>query len=258
MQTLTTYRSEAERIVRAAGRIAAQAYPRAKETWRKGDGSEVTRCDVDVEKAILAGLGAAFPDAGFLCEESGEQDVDREFVWILDPIDGTSYFARQVPVYSISLGLRRGEELVLGVVYHPQTDECFTAEAGRGAWRNGEPITCSTTEDLSSARLAVEIPGRDAPEEMIATAMYRLGKLVNAAERVRVFGASAWGLCYTASGGFDAYLALSGGSKIWDIAAGRVILEQSGGLYTTCHDHAVVAGPRALHDALIELLDLTV
>ena len=248
----------AETIVKEAGPIAHDLFGKTAVLQLKERGDLQTQADLAVEEHIVARLAEAFPQHGILSEEAGGRNEEAEYVWVLDPIDGTRYFAAGIPLYSISLALRHGEQFVLGVVYNPETDQLFSGVAGESASLNGQPIRCSQRTELREATLCVEIPNRHFPPELNREVMGHLALLIDRVERIRIIAVSALGLCYCACGSFDAYLNLSTGSKIWDVAAGRVILQAAGARVTTTAKQQIVGGPPALHDQLVEQLGLEV
>jgi len=222
----------------------------------KGRGDIQTEGDLAVERFVTSRLLEAFPEHGIVSEESGERNAGAEYLWVLDPIDGTRYFKVGIPLYSISLALRHREQFVLGVVYNPVSDQLFSASAGGGAFLNGERIRCSEATDLRDAMVCVEIPNRHFPAELNEEVIGHLGRLIDRVDRIRVIAVSALGLCYCATGAFDAYLNLSTASKIWDVAAGLVILQEAGAKVTRTARNQIIGGPAALHDELVGLLDL--
>lgn len=243
-------------VVSEAGRIATGSFRHPVGVTEKGPGDPVTQADLAIDAHIASAISKAFPDHGLVAEESGARNNGAEYVWILDPIDGTRYFAEGVPLYSISLALHKRNEAILGVVFNPETGEMFTAERGGGATLNGARIHCSARIALADSMICVEIPHRRFSLDKIERAMQKLDRLVRHADRVRIIGVSALGLCYCAAGGFGAYVNLSGTSKIWDLAAGQVILSEAGGRITTTANNEIVGGPPALHDALVDLLGI--
>lgn len=247
-------------VAKAAVKIAGTGIVRSR--WKdspvraKASGDVVTRWDLHVDSQVSNHILESFPDHGIISEESGETNADAEYVWILDPIDGSRHFSQGLPLYSISLALRRRDDLILGVVYAPEGDRLFAAETGGGATLDEEPISCSQRTSLADSIVCVEIPTRHYPIELRSYALEKLALLMDHADRVRVIGVSALGLCYTAMGGFDAYVNLSGASKIWDLAAGKVILREAGGQFTRFADGPIVGGPPVLYDQLVDLLGL--
>jgi myo-inositol-1(or 4)-monophosphatase len=245
----------AQSAVVQAGETAHRLFGKSDVVRRKDAGDIVTNADVDVERQVIATLSSAFPEHGFVSEESGDDSRGAEYVWILDPIDGTNYFSRGVPLYSISLALRRHEEFILGVVYAVESNQLFTATQGGGAFLNGEAIRCSEGKGLSDAMLCVEIPNRHAPKEVRRDALSKVAALMDVCERQRMIGVSAFGLCACAAAGFDGYVNLTKYSKIWDLAAGQVIFREAGGRLSTTRQGYLVGASERLHDELLNLID---
>jgi myo-inositol-1(or 4)-monophosphatase len=247
----------ATRIVRAAGAIAQGFLPAPRLLAPKANGEPVTEGDRKVDEFVISSLRREFPDHGFDSEERGEENLPATHVWILDPIDGTKYYARNLPLYSISLALQREGRLVLGVVYAPGFDRLYCAHHGRGARCNGRTIKCSGENRLEQASVCLEIPSGDAPDDQLHWAMEKMALLVRKTCRVRILGVGALGLCFCASGGFDAYVNLGSRLKSYDTAAGQVILEEAGGRFLALGErNKVVAGPETLCGQLRELLGL--
>jgi myo-inositol-1(or 4)-monophosphatase len=243
----------AERIVRQAGSLAKEMAVTSTIRAHKPAGDLVTNGDLAVEELVLSFLKKEYPDHGFYSEERGREHDDAEFVWILDPIDGTKYYARHNPLYAISLALTRNRESIVGVVFSPELEQMFCAAKGEGATLNGQRVTCSKESDLSRAVLCVEIPSRHSSPESRALALRRVDLLIQHAERVRILGVSSLGLAFCANGGFDAYVNLGSASALYDIAAGRLILEEAGGQFSTASG-CMIAGPTALCAGIQEIL----
>lgn len=208
---------------------------------------------MEIEAYITTAIIQAFPDHGVVSEESPAVREDAHFLWILDPIDGSKHYAQGIPLYSISLALRCGDELGFGIVYAPESDELYAATIGCGATLNGKPIRCSQEVLLEKSFVCLEIPNRHASIETRSSALARAARLVEQAERVRILGVSAMGLCYCAAGWFDVYVNLGANSRIWDLAAGEVILSEAGGTLTNLGG-LIIAGPHKLHDALLTII----
>lgn len=206
---------------------------------RKADGSLFTEADVAAQEALSRRLQQIEPGP-FVGEEMGRaQQVERWLegdagLWVVDPIDGTSNFVNGVPYFAVSVALMRHGRSVLGVVYDPVSDECFYAEEGRGAWLNGEPLPIKErAPKLSRAMASVDlkrIPRRLA-EALAAAPPY---------SSQRNYGASTLEWCYTAAGRFDVYL--HGGQKLWDYAAGSLILSEAGGSMATLDSDDFASG----------------
>ena len=199
----------------------------------KGDGSLCTEADLEAQSALTKKLQAILnvPVLGEEMTHDEQQALWKDGeggLWCVDPIDGTSNFARGLPYFAVSVALLREGRSVMGVVYDPVANEIFSAEYQRGAFLNGEKlIPRDFVGDIAKSLACVD--------------MKRLKKklVVQLASNPpyssqRNFGASALDWCYTAAGRYDMYL--HGGQKLWDYAAGSLILSESGG-HACCIDH---------------------
>lgn len=194
----------------------------------------VTEADLASQLAIRQVLLAAFPDHGFLGEETDptarnapSDGADTGFRWIVDPLDGTLNYIRGTPSYAVSIALEESGELLVGVVFDPMLGECFTAAKGEGAFLNGEPIRASGCRSLREALVAVSFSAnvpRDSSE------IRRFIEVLHAAQSVRRTGSAALNLCYVGSGRLDAYFASS--LHPWDMAAGVLIAREAGAMLT--------------------------
>lgn len=189
----------------------------------KDDGSPVTPTDVEVNRRLAEAVTAAFPDHTMLSEELDTHHGDAEWTWIVDPIDGTSNFTAGLPYWCVSIAVTHQGRPVFGLVDAPPIGACYQAVRGEGATRNGEPIRIRERVDFDDRRNA-HVP------LLLATAMARRG-----APRVRlnprVMGAAALDLCLVAEG--IAAAAISSKPKVWDHAAGGLIVQEAGGAYLT-------------------------
>jgi myo-inositol-1(or 4)-monophosphatase len=212
--------------VRAVGRDEVMPRYLKVAHSRKDDGSLFTEADLAAQKALIERLTAIVP-----CPVLGEEMDDashkrlwqegRDGLWCVDPIDGTTNFVSGMPFFAMSIALMKQGRPVLGVVYDPQADECFYAEVGGGAWLDGEHLPLKTApERLDRAIAGVDF--KRIPRELA-------GRLAAAHpySSQRNLGASTLDWCYLAAGRIHVYL--HGGQKLWDYAAGALILEESGG-----------------------------
>jgi myo-inositol-1(or 4)-monophosphatase len=198
----------------AAGQMAMAALPTlTSET--KADATLVTNIDRMIEMRLREEIAGRFPAHGFFGEEFGRAEADAEFVWAIDPIDGTANMVHGLPTWAISLGLLRGSRPVLGVVHLPVLGETYVAATGRGAALNGHPIHAA---DLEALR-------RDDTIGIGIEASHRVD-LTQFISRQRNFGAVAVHLAYTARGALRGNV--SGEDKLWDIAAGLLIAAEAG------------------------------
>ena len=229
---------------------------------RKGAADFVTKADITAEKVLHEELAKARPDWGFVMEESGQiagQDKDAP-QWIIDPIDGTTNFMHGIPHFAISIAVQEGNKITAGMVFDPTRNECFFAEAGKGAFVNERRIRVSGRRQLNEALFSTGIPflGRGTPEtDKIFQA--ELQSVMQSCAGVRRFGSAALDLAWVAAGRYDGYW--EKGLNIWDIAAGILLVREAGGFVSDfgSRDKAletgnVVAANPDLHTTLLKLL----
>lgn len=196
----------------------------------KGPADLVTEADFASQERIRELLLSRFPEHGFLGEEDGTDIAPRDgrHRWIVDPLDGTVNYVHGVPNFAVSVALECEGRIIAGAIYDPSLDECFTAEAGGGAFLNGIPIRTSGTTQLTEALVVASFPAgiqEGHPE------IERFVRALVATQSLRRTGSAALNLSYLAAGRFDAYWATT--TKIWDIAAGFLILSEAGGSLAT-------------------------
>jgi len=201
---------------------------------RKSDGSLFTQADIAAQNRLVLELRkiADFEVLGEEMTEAAQHDLwesATEGLWCVDPIDGTSNFVNGIPYFGVSVALMRNARPVLGVIFDPVADEAFYAELGKGAFLNGVPLPIkeTTPNTLRGAIAEVDL------KRLSARLGEALGKTPPFMSQ-RNFGASTLDWCYVAAGRFDVYL--HGGQKLWDYAAGALILEEAGGKMCT-QDH---------------------
>jgi myo-inositol-1(or 4)-monophosphatase len=222
----------AEKIAREAGALLRDFYHRGVRTEYKGDVDLVTEADRASEKLIVARLQSQFPNHGIVGEEGTSEHKDNEYLWYVDPLDGTTNFAHSFPVFCVSLGLVRQTcapepELIAGVVYDPLRDEMFCAERGAGATLNGAPMHVTKTASLAESLLATGFPSHKRHQNPNINFYHQF---TLRSHGVRSAGSAALDLAYTACGRFDAYWELN--LNPWDIAAGALLVLEAGGTIT--------------------------
>jgi myo-inositol-1(or 4)-monophosphatase len=238
MQALLEQQVDAlERVTRAVRQVAAEEImPRFLNVQhaRKEDGSLFTEADLAAQEALVRALREIRP-VPVVGEEMSEAQQDEQWLagdaglWCVDPIDGTSNFVNGVPFFAVSVALMQAGRSVLGVVFDPVADEMFYAERGRGAFLNGERLPLRP----GRSRLRGAIAGIDFKRLSSKLACALATDAPYASQRN--FGAGTLDWCYAAAGRFDVYL--HGGQKLWDYAAGSIILEEAGGAACTLtHD----------------------
>lgn len=191
----------------------------------KGLNDMVSYVDKGAEQRIVAALEKVLPGAGFITEEKTINRTGDRYNWIIDPLDGTTNFIHGLPVYSVSIALQEYNDLVLGVVYEVNQDECFYAWKGAPAFLNGEEIRTSETTNLDKCLLATGFPYYDFQKQPAYIDLFT--ELMRSCHGLRRLGSAAVDLAYTACGRFDGYYEYN--LNAWDIAAGILILRQAGG-----------------------------
>jgi myo-inositol-1(or 4)-monophosphatase len=186
----------------------------------------VTQVDQASEQAILETVRKAYPEHGFLAEESGASAADAEVVWIIDPLDGTTNFIHAFPQYCVSIAVRTRGALAHAVVYDPVRNELFTASKGRGAFLNDRRIRVSKATRLNEALVGTGFPFKELDRLDLYTRQLRT--MMETASGVRRAGAAALDLAYVACGRLDAFWEL--GLSPWDMAAGALLIVEAGGL----------------------------
>jgi myo-inositol-1(or 4)-monophosphatase len=186
----------------------------------------VTQVDHASEEAIIEIASKAYPDHGFLAEESGAARSSAEFIWIIDPLDGTTNFIHGFPQYCVSIGIQQRGALAHAVVYDPARNELFTASKGRGAFLNDRRIRVSTLARLGDALVGTGFPFKEVTRLELYTR--QLQTMMRTCAGVRRAGAAALDLAYVACGRLDAFWEL--GLSPWDMAAGALLIQEAGGL----------------------------
>ena len=213
---------------RRAGQAVAERYGAARHVTSKGYRDVVTEVDYIAERIVLETIRAHFPDHTILSEEAGESAPGSRYTWIIDPIDGTTNYARHIPICSVSVGLLEDDVPIVGAIYDPLRDQMFAAQRGHGARLDGAPIHASSVETLADAVVSLDWGHADQIRERTLALVTQVAPLCRT---VRGLGSAALGLAYVAAGWLDVYFNL--GMKPWDTAAGAVLIAEAGGTVTT-------------------------
>ena len=205
----------------------------------KPDETPVTRADTEAEKAIRETIKKSFPDHGFLGEEFGTQAGTSPYTWIIDPIDATKNYIRKIPIFGTQIALMYDDELILGVSNAPLLNELLSAEKGKGAFLNGEPIEVSKVSQPSEAMIC-HGGIKWFVEKEIFDGIYNL---INDTARSRGFG-DFYSYHLVASGRVDAVIEAA--ISIWDIAAITVVVQEAGGMVTDVQGQAITKDTASL------------
>lgn len=224
-----------------------------EQSTKLNDSDVVTIADKEAEAAIMDFIHLNFPHHGIISEESGKENDQREWRWVIDPLDGTTSFAKGLPAFCVSIALEHNRQTILGVVYAPYLRECFYAVRGYGAWLNGHTIRCSDTTELSKAVVATGMPydRNENPDNNLA----EISRMALAVRGIRRMGSAAIDLSYTGAGFFDAYWEIN--LNHWDVAAGTLIAAEAGAVIDsirTDRNHSILVSTPALHTAVSRIL----
>lgn len=195
---------------------------------QKGLHDFVSYVDITAEKQIIEQLSQLLPQSGFIAEEGTNAVKGEKYNWIIDPLDGTTNFLHRIPLYSVSIALMEDNELVLGVVYEPNLDECFSAYKEGPAMLNSNEIHVSAIHEMDRALLATGFPYIDYGK--LEGYMELFTYFARHTSGLRRLGSAAVDLAYTACGRFEGFYEY--GLKPWDVAAGAFIVKQAGGIVT--------------------------
>jgi myo-inositol-1(or 4)-monophosphatase len=253
---MSQYLDTALDIVRQAGALLNGYFARRIGFELKGDFDLVTEADRNSEKLVVSRLREKFPTHSIVAEEGGGGTGSApDYVWYVDPLDGTTNFAHGFPVFNVTLALERKGELIAGVVYDPNRDEMFSAERGSGAFLNGERIHVSTASRLEDSLLATGFPSRKRHLNVNIHFYYQLAMLTHGVRRA---GAAAIDLAYTACGRLDGFWEF--GLNPWDMAAGLLLVEEAGGRNSdmlggpvSLHAKHILSANAAIHPAVVDL-----
>jgi myo-inositol-1(or 4)-monophosphatase len=257
-QNGATAREVARRCAKAAGEILRAAAERPRTAAEKGTTSGgrsdiVTATDPAIERAVMGILREAYPDHAVLGEETGGHPGEAEWLWVIDPIDGTRNFSAGIPLMAFNLALYGRGEPRLALTYDAFREELFYAEAGCGASLNGEPIQVTTVERVADTFLSADIGLDDGRGRELLGA---LREIFPGFQSLRLIGTTALGLAYVAAGRFDAYIHPS--PQVWDFAPGALLVREAGGVVSemdgsplTLASRSIVGSGPGVHGELV-------
>jgi len=255
-----TFLDIAEKAARAGGDILKEYLVQPKEIEFKGEVDLVTVADRLSEDAIVGIISRAFPDHQILAEERTPKSSSSRYRWVIDPLDGTTNYAHGFPCFAISIAVEEAGRIVVGLVYDPLRDECFTAIKGQGAYLNGRAIRVSSIDKLDRALLATGFPYDR--RKFVDDYLKPFRDFLIYAQEIRRPGAAAIDLCYLAAGRIDGFWEYK--LHPWDVAAGSLMVTEAGGRVTdfSGHDYSIygqetLASNGKIHEEMIQVLNIS-
>ena len=250
--------SDLERLARQAGDILRAGYERKHQVDYKGVINLVTEIDHQSEALLLGEIQRLFPGHQIIAEESGLIPGRAGDQWYVDPLDGTVNYAHGIPIFTVSIAYAREGRTTLCAVYDPMRDELFTAERGKGAWRNGHRLQVSQVTELQRSLLVTGFP-YDA-WSMQRNNLDYFSRFTKVSQGVRRLGSAALDLCYVAAGRFEGYWELS--IEPWDVAAGGLVAEEAGAVVTKIDREtdyltppcSIIAASSALYEPMMKMM----
>jgi myo-inositol-1(or 4)-monophosphatase len=245
---------------RDAGHLLLEKFGRITTVNKKGDINLVTEADLASEALIIERIKSHHPKHAILAEEAGNAvvvDGGSGSKWIIDPLDGTTNYAHGYPCFAVTIALEHNGEVVVGVTFDPTRNELFAAEKGQGATLNGKPIRVSETPKLSESLICTGFPYDFKRKDDFAR---HLTAFLMQSRGVRRDGSAAIDMAYVACGRFDGFW--EEGLNAWDMAAGKLLIEEAGGWITGYNGEAfsiysppVCASNGKIHNEMLAVLD---
>jgi myo-inositol-1(or 4)-monophosphatase len=250
--------ADLEQLARSAGAILHAGYNKEHQVKYKGVIDLVTEVDHASEAYLLNEINSRFPGGHIFAEESGETKGRNEDIWYIDPLDGTVNYAHHIPLFCVSIAFASRGTVSLAAVYDPLRDEMFSAERGKGAFLNGDPIHPSDVTELQKSLLVTGFPYNawDTPNDNFQNFV----KFAKLTQGVRRLGSAALDCCYVGAGRFDGFWELS--LHPWDVAAAGLIAEEAGAIVTNVKGgkdyisspQSIIAAAPGVHQKIMEEL----
>lgn len=223
-------RQIATKAAREAGKILMKHYKAFSRSsvQKKSRHEIVTHVDMEANRAIIKIIKSKYKNHDFLSEETGLEENPEKYIWLIDPLDGTTNYSTKYPIFAVSIALAYQSKIILGVTFAPLTGELFMAQRGKGATLNGKRIKVSKTKILKESIVTYGYSHQDRSYNR-ATKIYT--RIFEKATNIRHFGSATLELAYVACGRTEAEY-IPGKINIWDVAAGVLMVEEAGGMVT--------------------------
>jgi myo-inositol-1(or 4)-monophosphatase len=246
-------------ISKQAGHLIREGFGKSLHIeYKTSEINLVTEIDKASEQMIIDFIKKKYPSHSILAEEGGGVTKDSKYIWVVDPLDGTTNFAHGLPIFSVSIGLQKNNETIAGVVYDVMQNIMYSAELGGGAFADSEKIKVSTTKSLKQSLLVTGFPYNVAENPESAFELFTA--LTKNARGVRRLGSAAIDFCYLAYGIFDGFWEVH--LHPWDLCAGKLIAEEAGGVVTDFDGNAIdiyskkiLSTNGRIHDQMIKVIN---
>ena len=245
-------------ISKEAGELIGNAFGKTQSIeFKTNELNLVTETDKASEKLITDFIRKKYPSHGILAEEGSESNKSAEYLWVIDPLDGTTNFAHGLPIFSVSIGLQQNGETIAGVVYDVMRDVIYSSEKGSGSFENDKRLSVNKNENLGHSVLVTGFPYniKENPDKVSE----RFIEFLKHARAIRRLGSAAIDFCYVASGVFDGFWEVS--LNPWDMCAGELIVKEAGGLVTdfdgnkmNIHSKRILATNGYVHQKMIDVM----
>ena len=245
-------------ISKEAGELIRNAFGKTHLVeFKTNELNLVTETDKASEKLITDFIKKKYPSHGIVAEEGSDLNKSAEYLWVVDPLDGTTNFAHGLPIFAVSIGVQKNDETIAGVVYDVMRDVIYSAEKNSGCFENGKRISVSKNKNLGHSVLVTGFPYniKENPDK----ASERFIEFLKHARAIRRLGSAAIDFCYVASGVFDGFWEVS--LHPWDICAGKLIVEEAGGIVTDfdgneidIYSKRILATNKLVHQKMIDVM----
>tara|TARA_Y100001970_G_C14025464_1_gene745790 strand:+ start:23 stop:826 length:804 start_codon:yes stop_codon:yes gene_type:complete len=212
-------------LVKEVGKIHLNYFGNTNSILRKSSDIDlVTEADIKSEKLIISRIQQTYPEHSIISEESKNIINTSEYTWVIDPLDGTTNFAHNLPIFSVSIGLKKGNKTICAVVFNAAADKCFYSDYSNGSYLNDKQINTTNSIYLSDCLLATGFPYIHDSKYDLSFKIFK--EFYDQTRGVRRLGAASLDLCFVAMGRFDGFYEFN--LKPWDICAGSLIAKEAG------------------------------
>lgn len=253
----------AENLAKKAGKFLLENQEKVKITEYKNRQDICTNVDLAVEKVAIKTIEKKYPTHNILSEEKGLIDKNGEYTWVIDPLDGTKEYIRKMYTFNTTLSLWKGEKILLGIVYRPIEDELFSAIKGRGAYCNNKKLNVSSQEVLANSFVFSYLPNYKLRYKDFKNTWTFLGKILRKSFRLRGASDVVTTLSWVAAGRIEAFLTQE--QKLWDVAAGILMVEEAGGKATDTKGRpikikngkveSIIASNGKIHEQILKVIN---